>query len=90
MTSSTIVNIYYQAAGATGGVVLASLLLVCLLFGGHAAFTVSTRCVFAIARDRALPVRLAHVNTLSNLPTYTLGCVFLSSVLLQTVRAGGV
>jgi amino acid transporter len=49
-TSSSVVNIFFQTAGRSGGLFLACTLLVCVTFAGHSAFTVCSRCMYAISR----------------------------------------
>lgn len=68
-TSSSVVNIFFQTAGRSGGLFLACALLVCVTFAGHSAFTVCSRCMYETLGARMF---LFH-------PSYLFSCLSLCS-----------
>eukprot|EP00123_Amoebidium_parasiticum_P016577 comp23503_c0_seq1/m.39378 comp23503_c0_seq1/g.39378 ORF comp23503_c0_seq1/g.39378 comp23503_c0_seq1/m.39378 type:complete len:543 (-) comp23503_c0_seq1:392-2020(-) len=79
------VQIFFDAAGYYGGIILASILILNLFFAGVSSLTVTSRIGFAMVRDGSLPGSsfFYHVNQATKIPIrLVLLTAFLDVVLL--------
>ena len=79
--------VFFSATGATGGAALAALLIVSSFFTGIASFTATSRMIFAMARDGALPGSraLAYVSPATASPLATVAATLALDIALLLV-----
>lgn len=77
-------DIYTSAAGTSGGLALMVLLIICFFFAGMSSTTVTSRIVFAMVRDGAMPFSKVFysVNQYTKSPVRSVFLVFVFDAFL--------
>lgn len=84
------VTIFVNVLGVSGGMALAAILLVNFFFSGIASLTVTTRVMFAMARDGAIPFgkQVAYVHPTTKAPLMSVLVVAVFDIVLICITLG--